>query len=99
MAKTLFTTRQIEQVGKKEFAIAALDPDNKIFIVYITSLVSFGLYVEINAFQHAQIAFLKADEAHTFVPSKYTDVFSKNLAAKLPKSTKINNYTIDLVKS
>ncbi len=34
----LLTTRQVELIGEKEFAIAILDPEYKIFIVYIATL-------------------------------------------------------------
>lgn len=49
----------------------------------------------------AQITCLKANKVFTSVPSKYAnfaDVFSENLAAKLPKHTKINNHAINLVE-
>ncbi len=50
--------------------------------------------------RRAQIAYLKADEVLTKVPSEYadfTDVFSPKLAAKLSEQTGINNHAIELV--
>ena len=44
---------------------------------------------------------LKADKALTYIPPKYADfanIFSKDLVAKLPEYTGINDYTIDLIK-
>ena len=35
IAKTFPSTRQVELIGKKEFAITALDPKNKAFIVHV----------------------------------------------------------------
>ena len=45
---------------------------------------------------------LRADETFIFVSSKYADfanVFSKNLATKLPEHTEITDYIIDLIES
>lgn len=39
VAEALFITRRVELVRKKEIAIAALDPDDKLFVVYIASWV------------------------------------------------------------
>ncbi len=47
-----------------------------------------------------QIAYLKADEAPTKVPSKYadfSDVFLPKMAIELPKYTGINDHAIELV--
>ncbi len=50
--------------------------------------------------RRAQIAHLKADEAHTEVPSEFADfadVFSPKLAAERPEHTGINDHAIELV--
>ncbi len=53
---------------------------------------------EMHPSRRAQIAYLKADEAPTEVPSEYVDfadVFSPKLAAELPEHTGINDYVIE----
>ena len=88
------TTRHIKLVGKKEFAAAALNPEYKTFIVHITSLSSTPLDAR------PQISGLIAEKAPTKVPAKYLDfvnVFSLDLAFKLPKHTGINDHAIKLV--
>ena len=84
---------------KKEFVAAALDPEHKVFVVHIAAF-SVNSDDKIHLSKKAQIAYLKADEAPTKVPSKYTDfvdIFLSKLAAKLPKHTEINDHTIELV--
>ncbi len=36
--KVLPTTRQVELIGKKEFAAAALDPEHEAFVVHVAAL-------------------------------------------------------------
>lgn len=46
------------------------------------------------------MAFLKVDKTLICILSKYAEfanVFFKNLVVELPKHTKINNYSIDLI--
>ena len=48
----------------------------------------------------AQITYLKADEVHTKVPSKYIDfanVFLSKLVVELAKYTRINKHARELV--
>ena len=97
--KTLPTTRHIKLVGKKEFAIATLNPEYKTFVIYVGSLNSTPL--NIYFFRRPQISGLLAKEALTKVSDKYinfADVFSPDLASKLSKHTKINDYAIELVE-
>ncbi len=97
--EVLPTTKQVELIGKKEFAVAALDLEHKAFVVPIAAL-SVDLSDEMYPSRRAQIAHLKADEAPTKVPSKYTnfvDVFSPKLAAKLSEHIGINDHVIKLV--
>ncbi len=97
--EVLPTTRQVELIGKKEFAGAALDPEYEAFVVHVAALcVDSGN--ELHLSRRAQIAHLKADEAPTEVPSEYTDfadVFSPKLVVELPEHTGINDYAIKLV--
>lgn len=47
IAKTFFTTRQGEEVGKKEFLAVALDLNDEIFIGYIVFLPCLNLSLKI----------------------------------------------------
>ena len=84
--KALPTTRRVELVSKKEFAATKLDARHETYIVNIGP----------------QIDGLIAKEAFTKVPAKdvdFTDVFSPDLASKLPEYTKINDHAIELVNA
>ncbi len=97
--EVLPTTRRVELIGKKEFAVAALDPEHEAFVVHVAAL-SVDSGDEVYPSRRAQIAHLKADEALTKVPSMYADfvdVFSPKLAAELPEHTGINDHAIELV--
>ncbi len=93
------TTRQVELIGKKEFAAIVLDPEYKTFIVHRAAL-SIDSGDEIHLSKRAQIAHLKADKAPSEVLGKYADFadnFSPKLAVELPEHTEINNHAIELV--
>ena len=98
--KVLLTTRRVKLVGKKEFIAAALDPEHETYVVHVASLRSTPLAsLDIHSFQEPQISSLIAKEAPTKVLTKYSDfadVFSPDLATKLPEHTEINTYAIDL---
>ena len=84
--EALPTTRRVELVGKKKFAVVVLDLERETFVVYVASLSStlldarpyiFGLIIE---------------EAPTKVPAIYSDfadVFSPDLVFELSKHTGI----------
>ncbi len=95
----LSTIKQFELIGKKEFAVAALDPEYEAFVVHVAAF-SVDSGDEVHPSRRAQIAHLKVDEALTKVPSEYAnfvDVFSPKLAVELPEHTGINDYAIELV--
>ncbi len=97
--KVLPTTKKIELIRKKKFAIIAFDPDHEAFVVHIVAL-NIGLDDEIYPSKRAQIAHLKVDKAPTKVSIKYIDfedVFLPKLAIELPDHTSINNYVIKLI--
>ena len=91
-------------MGKKEFVAAALDPESETFVVHVTLLSSdaspsFSL-LNVHPSRRPQISGLIAEEAPTKVSAEYldfADVFSPDLASKLPKHTRINNHAIELV--
>ncbi len=95
------TIRQVEQIKKKEFTIAALDLKYEALIVHIAAL-SVASGDEVHPSRRAKIAYLKADEASTKVSSEYADfadVFSPKLVAKLPEYIGINDHAIKLVNN
>ena len=92
-------------MGKKEFAAAALNSESETFVVHVASLSSdaspSSSPLDIHPSRKPQISGLIAKEAPTMVSAKYSDfadVFSPDLASKLPKHTRINNHAIELVK-
>ena len=93
------TTKRVELVDEKEFAAAALDPEHKTYVVYVASLSSTPLaFLNIYPFWEPWISGLIAEKTPTKVPTKYsdfTDIFSPDLATKLPKYTEINTNAID----
>ncbi len=97
--EVLPTTRRVELIGKKEFAVATLGPKHEAFVVYVAAL-SVDSGNKVHPSRRAQITHLKVDEAPTKVPSEYAyfaDVFSPKLAAELSEHTGINNHAIKLV--
>ena len=106
--EALPTTRRVELVGKKEFATAALDLESETFVVYVPSLSSNAspssspLKLNVHPSRRPQVSGLIAEEAPTKVPAEYSDfadVFSPDLASKLPEHTEINDHAIELVES
>ena len=99
--EALPTTRRVELVGKKEFAAAALDPEHETYVVHVASLSSTPLaFLDVHPSRRPQVSGLIAEEAPTKVPAEYSDfadVFSPDLASKLPKHTGINDHAIKLV--
>ncbi len=93
------TTRQVELIGKKEFAAAALDLKHEAFVIYLAAL-SVDLGDKVHPLKRVQIVHLKVDEVHSKLPSKYTefaDIFSQKLAVEVPEHTRINDHAIKLV--
>ena len=91
-------------MSKKKFATAALDPEYETFVVYVASLSSVASPssspLDVHPFCKPQIASLITEEALTKVPDEYVDfadVFSLDLASKLPEHTGINDHSIELV--
>ena len=105
--KALLMNRRIKLMEKKKFAAIILDPEYKIYVVYVmffslTSLIASLRSTLLNIYpsRRSQIFDLIAKEALTKVFNKYVnfaDVFSLDLASKLSKYTGINNHTIKLV--
>ena len=91
---------QTSQADRKERVSAVVrDLEHEAFIIHVAAL-SVDPGNKIHPSKRAQIAYLKADEAPTKVPSKYADfanVFSSKLAVEFLEHTRINNYAIELM--
>lgn len=84
IAKTLFTIRQINLIGKKKFEATAFNPDNKIFEVHVAFFISTNLGLEIHLSWRTQIVFLKANQAFISVFFEYinfADILFKDIIA------------------
>ena len=78
--------------------VAALNLEDKAFIVYIASI---SQDTDVHPFWRAQIGLLKADETPTSIPPEYVDftnIFSKDLVVKLPKHIGMNDHAINLIE-
>ena len=105
--KALLTTRRVELVRKEKFVAAALDPEHETYIIHIASLSFIPLVASFSStllniypFRRPQISDLIVEKTPTKVPDKYfdfADVFSSDLASKLPEHTGINDNTIELI--
>ena len=94
-AKTLPTTRRVEIINKKEFAVAAINADDKTFVVHIAALVEPTTMLIYSSCQ-AQVVLLMSKEIG--IPAEYSDffnVFSSDSAAELPKYIGINDHPIN----
>ena len=88
-------------MGKKEFAIAALNAKHKNFVVYVVAL-SINSNDEKHPLKKAQIAYLKVDKAFHKIFRKYinfANIFLLILAIKLFKHMRINNHTINVINN
>ena len=88
--EALSTTRQVELVGKREFAAAALDPEYETYVVYVAFLDVYpsrrsqisGLIIkealiaslDVHPSRRPQISGLIAEEAPTKVSAEYSDL-------------------------
>ena len=90
-AEALPTTRRVEIIDKGEFAAATLNTDNKIFVVHVTALAE-PTTMAIHPSCQAQVAALTSEKTKILAEySDFSDVFSSDSAAKLPKHIGINN--------
>ena len=98
-AEALPTTKRVELIDKKEFAKAALDEESETFVLHIAALEALLAGMAIHLSRTAQILALIQDKAPTKVLPEYADyadVFSFDLAMKLPENTGINEHAIEL---
>ena len=96
IAEALPTTKRVQIISPKKFAKAALDLDQKAFMVHVATLFS---SIEIYPDREIQIVTLIADKAPVTISAEYSDfedVFSKKSTAMLPEHTEINTHAIDI---
>ena len=93
-------------MGKKEFAVAALVPESRTFVVHVTSLSSdalpssSSLELDVHLFRRPQVSGLIAEKASMKVSAEYSDfadVFSLDLASEPLKHIEINDHAMKLV--
>lgn len=102
--KVFSTTKRVEFVAKKEFAIAVLDPEDEIFVVHIMSFHIASVVIsdksKLDLFHKAEIASLQVSETSTTVLLEYSDIadfISLKLTIEFSEQTGINNHAIALV--
>ena len=88
-------------IDKKDFVIAALDANSKMFVVHVAirEQKEMPVHFKKQAQIKAQIGALLFNEAPTEVPVEYSDYsngFSAEHAAELPENTGINEHAIEL---
>lgn len=95
----LSTTKKIELINKRKFAITALDKNAKTFMVYVTILLAI-LIMQVHFFYQAQIGLLFTFKVFTKVLYKYLSyIIFFDLMIELPQNIGINEHTIKLIKS
>ena len=89
---------------KKEFVIAALEPEYEIFVVHVASFCVIASLnsnlLDIYLSRKSQIVGLIAKKAFTKVSVEYTNfvnIFFPDLMSELLEHTRINDYAIKLV--
>ena len=96
-AEALPTNRRVEIIDKREFAVVALNADNKIFVVYVMALAKLTT-MPIHLACQAQVTALTSEE--NGIPAEYSDfsdVFSSDSVAELPEHIGINDHFINLL--
>ena len=104
-SETLPTIKRVQLVDPMEFVIAALDADSETFVVHVViqereeMAMDPDRKAQIRIQSRVQVGALIFDQAPIEVPaeySDYSDVFSAENVAELPKNTKVNEYAIEL---
>lgn len=93
----LLITKKVELTDMKKFSAVVLDTKLENFVLYVAALP----VMTIHASRKAQIKALIAKKALSKLPAEYSDyadVFSPDIAIKLPEHIGINNYLIDIME-
>ena len=96
-AKTLPTSKKVEIINKKEFAVAVSNANDEIFVMYVVALAE-PTTMPIDPSYQTQVATLTSKE--NGISAEYSDfsnVFSSDSAVELPEYTGINNHSINLL--
>lgn len=96
-AHNSFTIKQLKLIGKKELITATIEPEYKIFIAYLTSII---ISNQIYFFYRVQIALFKVNKITIIVLLEYSNfagIFSLKLIAKLLKYIESDNLSIKLI--
>ena len=87
----------MEIIDKSEFAVAVLNADDETFVMHVVALAE-PTTMPIHPSCQAQVTALTSEETGIFAKySNFSNVFSSDSAAELPKYTEINNHSINLV--
>ena len=93
--EALPTSQRVEIIDKKEFATAALNEEEETFVLYMAAL---SVDSNVHPSWQAQIALLDVKKVTiTSEYTDYTDLFSPDSAAELPKHIGINDHPINLI--
>ena len=98
-AEALPMTRRVKIIDKRKFTAAALNANNKTFVVHIVALAE-PTTMPIYSSHQTQVATLMSEK--TEIPAEYSDfsnVFSSDSAAELTEYTKINDHPINLLNN
>lgn len=96
IVRALITTRRVKLIKKKNFAKAVWDEDVKTFVVDM-SLLSLRL-MRIHLAWEARMALILNEELTVSMEyANFADIFSKESAKILPKSTSVNKHAIQLI--
>ena len=98
--KALPTTKQVQNVDLKNFFLAALNIDSKMFKVHVAIWERKKMLMYSK--KQAQVGVLLFDKAFTKISAEYSDysnVFSAEKTAKLPENIGMNEHAIKLEKN
>lgn len=88
-------------INKREFAEVLLNQNINTFIVHVAILEAAESAISMHFLRPLLLAVLQQEKALLEIlkeNGEYTDIFSSNLAMKLPKNTGINKYAFKLVE-
>ena len=95
--KVLPMTKRVEIIDQNVFAVAALNLDDKNFIVHEAAIAE-QIIIPIYPFCQAKLASLTSEQIEISVKySEFFNIFSSDSAVKLPENTKINDHLINLL--
>ena len=98
-AEALPTTKKVEIIDKKKFAAAALNTDNKTFVVHVAALAE-PTTMPIFSSCPSQIASLMSEKTEILIKySNFPNIFSSDFAVELTEYIGINDHPINLLNN